>query len=386
MRTHIFALAQKNASIRLIHKSIRIKDIAKAAGVSAGTVDRVLHNRGKVSESALKKVMEVLSENEYKPNLIARTLGSNRSYNIAVLLPNPDQDPYWEIARLGIAEAENEWGSFGVQLTLFPFDMLDKHSFEKEADKVLQANPDGVLIAPILYHETLPFFNACHQRNIPFVLFNTNIRESNALSFIGQNLYQSGSIAAELICFGQLTPAKFGVLHIDEDLNDSVHLLEKEKGFKDYIQRRFEGKAEVESLNRISSSDFSFKKKLATLLAEPDLKGIFVSSSQGTATAASFLKTHRKNNIRLIGYDLIEKNVEHLRAGIIDFLIHQKPQQQAFLGVSCLVNHLVFKKETVAVNQFPIEVITSQNLDSYLNPFEKQVNGKEQLNYHAISA
>ena len=78
--------------------------------------------------------------------------------------------------------------------------------------------------------------------------------------------------------------------------------------------------------------------------------------------------------------------MEHLRAGIIDFLIHQKPQQQAFLGVSCLVNHLVFKKETVAVNQFPIEVITSQNLDSYLDPFEKQVNGKEQFNYQAISA
>jgi len=70
-------------------KNMRIKDIAKAAGVSVGTVDRVLHNRGKVSEDALKKVMEVLNKNEYKPNLIARMLGSNRSYRIVVLLPNP---------------------------------------------------------------------------------------------------------------------------------------------------------------------------------------------------------------------------------------------------------------------------------------------------------
>ena len=59
-------------------KAIRIKDIAKAAGVSVGTVDRVLHNRGKVSEKAKKKVDADLQKNEYRPNLIARTLVSNK--------------------------------------------------------------------------------------------------------------------------------------------------------------------------------------------------------------------------------------------------------------------------------------------------------------------
>ncbi len=348
-------------------KNMRIKDIAQVAGVSVGTVDRVLHNRGKVSDDALKRVMDVLNKNEYKPNLIARMLGSNRSYRIAVLLPNPDQDPYWAITRLGIIQAENEWQNYGVQLVTFPFDMLHKDSFEKAAEKVLQLNPDGVLIAPIHYHETLPFFESCHEKSIPFVLFNTNIKESKALCFIGQNLYQSGRIAGELICIGQSAPAKFGVLHIDEDLNDSIHLLEKEQGFKDYVDEVFEGKAEVQSLNRTSSSDFLFKKKLAELITEPDLKGIFVSSSQGTTTAASYLKAERKNNIRLVGYDLLKKNVEYLRTGAIDFLIHQKPQQQAFMGVSCLANYLVFKKETLAINEFPIEVITGQNLNSYLD-------------------
>ena len=364
---------------------MRIKDIAKAAGVSVGTVDRVLHNRGKVSEDALKKVMEVLNKNEYKPNLIARMLGSNRSYRIVVLLPNPDQDPYWAITGLGITQAESEWIHYGVQVTTCPFDMLQKDSFEKAAEKVLRLNPDGVLIAPIFYRETLPFFQACQDRDIPFVLFNTNIRESKALSFIGQDLYKSGRVAAELICLGQHGHGKFGVLHVDEDLDDSIHLLEKEKGFKDYVHEAFNGNASVESLNRTSSSDFSFKKKLARLLSEPDLRGIFVSSSQGTSTAANFLKSHGKNGIRLVGYDLLEKNVEYLKAGIIDFLIHQKPQQQAFLGISCLANHLVFKKESLPINQFPLEVITGQNLESYLSPVEKQKNGHEQFKYQPVN-
>lgn len=360
-------------------KNIRIKDIAKTAGVSVGTVDRVLHNRGKVSEDALKKVMEVLSQYEYKPNLIARTLGSNKTYRIVALIPDPEHDPYWAMTSVGLIQAESEWQHYGVQVITCPFNMLHKDSLADASKKVLGLQPDGVLIAPIFYHETLPLFDELQKQNIPFVLFNTYIRESKALTFIGQNLYQSGRVAAGLICLGQMLPAKFAVLHIDEDLNDSVHLLEKERGFKDQVKEIFGEEAEVESLNRTSSSDFSFKKNLAKLLSEKDLKGIFVSTSQATSTAAAFLTNDRKHNIRLVGYDMLDKNVSYLRNDTIDFLIHQKPQQQAFLGVTCLVNHLVFKKESPAVNLFPLEVITKQNLDSYLQPDGKLNNAHEIL-------
>src|SRR5690606_18493447 len=46
-------------------KNITIKDIARMSGVSAGTVDRVLHNRGRVSEEALRKVLAVLEQIDY---------------------------------------------------------------------------------------------------------------------------------------------------------------------------------------------------------------------------------------------------------------------------------------------------------------------------------
>ena len=48
-----------------------IKDIARMAGVSAGTVDRVLHNRGDVSEKSKEKVQKVLDEINYQPNVFA---------------------------------------------------------------------------------------------------------------------------------------------------------------------------------------------------------------------------------------------------------------------------------------------------------------------------
>ena len=50
---------------------IRIKDIALKAGVSVGTVDRVLHKRPNVSEKVREKVEKVLKEQNYEPNMYA---------------------------------------------------------------------------------------------------------------------------------------------------------------------------------------------------------------------------------------------------------------------------------------------------------------------------
>ncbi|HCW08980.1 MAG TPA: transcriptional regulator, partial [Cytophagales bacterium] len=283
-------------------KATRIKDIAKAAGVSVGTVDRVLHNRGKVSDKALKKINEVLKKNEYRPNLIARTLSSGKNYRIAVLLPGHEQDPYWALVYQGIIQSEKEWSHYGVTISVHAFDLQQKNSFEEITLKALRQRPNGILMAPIFYNETIPFFKTLQKKKIPYALFNTNIKEANAISFIGQDLYQSGRVAGELSCIGQNATGTFGILHIDEDLNDSVHLLEKEKGFRDYVNEFYKSNVTIESLNRTSSTDFSFKKKLAVLLNKPDLKGLFVSTSRATETAATFLKSHGQNEIRLVGY------------------------------------------------------------------------------------
>jgi LacI family transcriptional regulator len=346
-------------------KNIRIKDIARLAGVSAGTVDRVLHNRGRVSEDALKKITAVMEQIDYKPNLIARTLGSNKKYSIAVLFPDPAQDPYWEQAYLGIQLAQREWTQYGVTVELFLFDLLDKDSFQKTAQKVAEAEPDGIVAAPTFYHESLPVFQLFKDRTIPYVLFNTNIPEVNPMTFIGQNLYESGRVGAELMNIGQDNTGTFAVLHIDEDIHDSIHLSEKERGFRDYFTQRSKTGYNIVDFN-LNPKENSFSNKLKDLLDTKDLKGIFVSTSKGTAVAASFLKQHGKRNVRLIGYDLLEDNMKLLKEGIIDFLINQNPKRQVNLGISHMINHLMFKRNAPKTDLFPLEVITVENLSSYL--------------------
>lgn len=347
-------------------KNIRIKDIAQLAGVSVGTVDRVLHNRGRVSEEALKKVLSVLEQIDYKPNLIARTLGSNKTYRIAALIPNPDQDPYWASSKSGINLAEAEWLRYGVKVEPYFFNLYDKTSFKQVAIEVSQAQPDGILIAPIFYHEALPFFEVFRSNGIPYVLFNTNIEEAEAISFIGQNLYQSGRVGAELMHFVQEEKAGvLTVLHINEDLGNSVHLAEKEKGFREYFEKRKDHQFEIHTLNLHDAA--AIEMQLTEHISEKQSKGIFVTTSKGTYLIASLLEKLNKNDVRLVGYDMLQENIRFMKKGIVDFLINQNPKRQAFLGISHLVGHLILKKEAPVQELLPLEIISKENLDSYLN-------------------
>lgn len=349
-------------------KNIRIKDIAQLAGVSVGTVDRVLHNRGRVSEDALKKVLAVLDQIDYKPNLIARTLGANKTYRIAALMPNPDQDPYWASSKSGISQAEAEWLRYGVTVQSYFFNLYEKDSFKEVAEAVTKDRPDGILVAPIFYHETLPFFEQFKQEGIPYVLFNTNIPEVDPLSFIGQNLFQSGKLGAELMHLAQNGESgMLAVLHINEDLGNSVHLAEKEKGFREYFLEKNHSGYNITTHNLYNPNEPNFEKELSSLLDQPALKGIFVSTSKATYIVASYLEKLQRNNIKLIGYDMLQENIRYMKKGVINFLINQNPKRQAFLGINHLVGYLILRKEAPANELLPLEIISKENLDSYLS-------------------
>ncbi len=349
-----------------MNKNIRIKDIAKMANVSVGTVDRVIHKRGEVSEESYKKIITILEKTGYKPNLVARSLSSGKTFKIAALIPNPAEDEYWKMADTGVKKAMEEWAHHRVSVQTLYFDLYDKRSYQKSIKSILKLNPDGILTAPIFHNEALEFFAACKKKDIPFVLFNNNVEECEGLTFVGQNLYQSGQVGAELLQIDQKSAGSYAILHVYDDISNSVHLSEKEKGFKDYF-RKLNGPR-----NKVISMDLNFthrqtlEKELRELLSEKSLKGLLVTTSKGASVVSQLLEQHGKNGIRLVAYDLLKQNIHYLQKGIIDFLINQNAERQASMGIGELASYLVFKKDVVANNLFPLEIITRTNLDSYL--------------------
>lgn len=348
-------------------KNIRIKDVAELAGVSVATVDRVLHKRGKISEKALSKVMEALEKTGYKPNLIASTLGSNKLFRIAAMLPDPAMDDYWTQSGSGIFKATEEWAQYNVRIESFYFNMYDKKSFQQVAEKILESSPDGLLLAPIMYHESLDFFGQLKEQDIPYVIFNTNIVEADPLSFIGQDLYQSGRVAAEMLATKVGKSGNLLVLHVYEASGNAMHVKEKERGFREYFANNNLTDFNITSLEFPDFNDTAFVRELQQVLSKQPVDGIFVPTSKGTHLTAQVLDKTGKKDIALVGYDLLKDNIHYMYEGVINFLIHQNPRKQAFRGISHLVNYLLFKKQPPLNDLFPLEIIGRENLKSYLH-------------------
>ena len=110
--------------------NIRIIDIAEMAGVSVGTVDRVIHNRGRVSEENEKKVRAILEKANYQPNLMARSLASKKQYHFLAITPSFKPGEYWEAISEGIDKAASETEFYNVNVTKLFFDQYDNHTFD----------------------------------------------------------------------------------------------------------------------------------------------------------------------------------------------------------------------------------------------------------------
>jgi len=349
-------------------KNIRIKDIAMKAKVSAGTVDRVLHDRGNVSEKVKEKILKIIEEMNYEPNFMARALGNKKDYHFAALIPDPAFDNYWLDPKTGIEKAAKESRQYGVKVSPFMFNPYDVNSFNKKAEEVTRSNPDGILVSPIFYREVLPFFEAWKKQEIPFVLFNTQIAEFDPLSYIGQDSYQSGLVAGKLIHYGQSNPATILVAHIDEESGNAAHLLKKEQGLRSYFtQNNLSHHYEVIKAEFNRSNYALFVEQLDTIFeGNPQIQFCYVTTSKAHEIAKYFEQkfiTH----IKIIGYDLIPQNLHYLNKGAISFLINQNPLGQGYWGINQLVDHLVFKKEIAAIKFLPLDIVTKENLNYYID-------------------
>ena len=345
-----------------MYKKITIKDIALLAGVSKGTVDRVLHKRGKVSQKAFDSVNAVLSEMEYEPNLIARNLKNNKIHTISVILPDPSFDSYWLPCINGIEEAIREFKAFNLSIKTHYFNPESTKSFVTVNESVLALSPDAVLLAPLFYKEALKVVEKYHGRGIIVNTFNNQVQSEDIRSFVGQDLFRSGRVAAKLLDL-LCSKGEYAIVHINESYKNAVHMQEKERGFRNYFIEQEGDDSKISTLKlknaTIESSFISF------LDQNPNLKGVFITTSKAYQIA-EFLSDSKHAKVAIIGYDLIDENVAYLKQGTIDFLIHQNPKRQAYLGITCLVDHFVFGKVIPDSTLLPIDIVNSENASFYM--------------------
>ena len=125
---------------------LTLEDIAKQAGVSRSTVSRVINNHPSVRDVVRERVLKVIRNTGYHPNAAARSLASQRSWMIGLVLPRSVStffsDPYFPRLTQGIAQACNQYN-----YTLGLFLLATKEDEEKILPRLSRKGSlDGVLV------------------------------------------------------------------------------------------------------------------------------------------------------------------------------------------------------------------------------------------------
>ena len=346
-------------------KRIRIKDIAVAAGVSAGTVDRVIHNRGNVKPAIEKKVRQVMQALDYQPNILASTLANNKVTRIGVVLPDHSQDAFWQFPVIGIHEALKVFSHFLLEISYYYFDENNPQSFDNQATKVLEDSLDGLILAPIFSAEATRFLTELALVNTPVVLVNTHLPDTNKLTYIGQDSYQSGILGARLVSQTFHDQATYWLLHLEaeEKAANAVHIYQKEAGFFSYFNQKEAITIVKKSFNEEGKGE-SLSEFLNTVWrTSPSPNGIFVSTSKAYQLVK--ILGPKIRDAVIVGFDLLPENIQYLKSGAIDFIINQNPQKQGYRAVESLVHHLLLKKELPAVQYLPLDIVVKENVSYY---------------------
>lgn len=347
-------------------EKITIHDIARLSGLSKGTVDRVLHNRGEVSKKSYEKVMAVIKELGYEPNVYASLLAKQQNYSIAILLPRPEPGSYWELATSGIEKAAEEEKQFGISTTLYTYDEYSAESFREACYQVFSQKPSGVVIAPMFQYETQVFVQELANSHIPYVYVDTKLDTPGGyLAFYGLPAYKSGYLCASILLMKEKVKELLIVRVTRDKERQSDPTVQRRAGFQDYIREHNPG-CTLRSIFVSPTDPAATDEALSAFFSEfPQVRHIVMFNSR-IHLIVPFLERHPAKDMWVVGFDNLSANVAALKEGTVTTLVAQHPELQVQKAIHALSEFIVFKrKPAVADNHMHMDLLTRYNLEDY---------------------
>lgn len=341
---------------------ITIKDIAKEANVSEGTVDRVLHRRGGVSKKTEAKIQKILNKHNFKVNPVARALALKNKFNVSTLMPSfNDDNLFFKAPYSGILKASGEVKNFGVSVNNYFFDQFDARSYLEQFENLMMSKPSAVVMVPTFVKETKQIIDRLEQSEIPYLFFNIDLQGFSNISFIGQDSYMGGYVAGKLmhLTLGQDS----NILIVNTTLNiTNYHAISKRvEGFNDYFfKNRIKIKTFTLSMDKFDHLEETKLELNSFLNQNKTIRGVFVPSSRIAAIVA-VMNEDSLNRLKLIGFDNTEPNLRCLEDESVSFLISQKPFEQGYEAVHLMSDYLVHGKLPAPIIYSPIDILTKEN-------------------------
>lgn len=334
-----------------------IKEIAQDAGVSIGTVDRVLHRRGRVSPEALQKVTAAIEKLGYQPNQSAQSLAAvKKKLKIGYLLPDLNLHPYFADVRDAAMRKAQELERYGIQVIFVELDyrqLLNDDYWYAIGSRALELGLDGIVMLAFPLEGPRSMAQRLTDHKVPVVFYNRYYENMDFLAYVGCDYEKAGRMAAGLCAIAVGDDARIVVYsEVNEDNFDRDFALSRRIGLRREFQEHYPNIRVIER-NISSNNPIDNYIDAVTLNKQyPDIRAAYIMQSGDYSICEAIYKAAPAGHLPIITHDLTLEQAEYMRKGMITATICQEPEKQGAQPLDILFRYLVYGEEPAAKMQY----------------------------------
>jgi len=332
-------------------QSATIKLIAELSGVSRGTVDRVLHKRGKVNPEAAKRVEEIAKSLDYKPNTVAKSL-ANRKRNIRIcVVLHIRGNLFFNDVLKGVEQANKEIRDFGISIGIKFGSNFNVEDQLANIDAAVEEGFKAIILIPINDPRIVQKCNDVSAKGIPLVFLTSYLDGTDYLCHVGCDYYKAGQIAAELIYLISGAQAKIGIITPPLTLL-GVNL--RLQGLQDTIKSTYTSMRLLDIREVPSDEGLAYARTREMIESYPDMDSLFYSTGglSGGLQAVKELGLYGK--LKMISLDLVKPITDAILDGGIQATVCQEPESQGYKAVKVafdfLVAHILPERRNILID------------------------------------
>lgn len=316
-----------------------IKDIAEKAGVSIGTVDRVLHNRGRVSAENEAKIREICAQLAYEPNAAGKAMAmQKKSTVVAVVVNAKNLNPFSRLIYEGLEKIADEISDYNIRFSFYDIVENTQSEMEDILDQLMDEDIGGLIIKPINNLAIKTKLNKLWEaKRLPIVTCTSDIDGINKIAYVGQDHFAIGRLMANTLC--RVTQGKLSIVAAVGPLTNNARR-EKLNGFLSYLEQSGREYEVLDMCEVPYDNDLTYAKALSLLSKNPGANAFYIHSpdfepcvkameSYGNFTGTSFTFGH-KNSCS-----------EYIRSGRLSFGVYEAPYEHGYYAGSILFDYLL---------------------------------------------
>lgn len=331
-------------------------------GVSRGTVDRVLNNRGRVRPETEERIRSVALSMGYraKESAAPSALPTQQSPKKIGVVINAMDHPYFaeilsgviagleSIAKNNISGIVKLSGSFDVDQQLLLLDDL------------MAQDVSALVITPANSPRIAQKLESFSKKGIPVVTVSSLLANFTPFAFIGPDHYKGGRIAANFAKLLLKPNSKICVvINSTNMLGGSLRM----QGFHDVIDASGLDCAILDPIQSFDDDVIAFKSLSGLLSRHPDVDLLFLAAGGYNGCYQAIQDVRRIKPLHIIAFDEYEVNVANLRSGTVSALFSQKPVEQGKTAIRVLRDYLLHHSIPSSASFIvPTEILLAESL------------------------